>query len=92
MNSVLTFLHSNRQRLDLARYGATAQLSSIVLTPRFRASSHVVFLVMARGRSEPLLVAKVPRLANATASIEREVAGLRAVQSLRPRASTRSRA
>jgi aminoglycoside phosphotransferase len=84
VNSVLTFLHSNRQRLDLDRYSATAQFSSIVLTPRFRASSHVVFLVMAKGKSEPLLVAKVPRLANASASIEREVAGLRAVQSLRP--------
>jgi len=84
MNTVLTFLEANRQRLELDRYGAAGQLSCVVVTPRFRASSHVVFLVLAKGRPEPLLVAKLPRLAGAGASVEREVANLRAVQALRP--------
>jgi aminoglycoside phosphotransferase (APT) family kinase protein len=82
-NTVLTFLEANRQRLDLERFGATAPLSCVVITPRFRASSHVVFLVLPKGQPDPVLVAKVPRLAGASASIEREVANLRAVQALR---------
>ena len=84
MNTVLTFLDSNWQRLDLARYGAPARLSCVIVTPRFRASSHVVFLLLAEGRSEPALVAKVPRLAGASSSIEREVANLRFIQTARP--------
>ena len=95
MNTVLTYLEANRQRLDLARYGVPERLSSVVVTPRFRASSHVVFLVLAAGRPEPLLVAKLPRLGGnnpsptigesesngvTSASIEREVANLQAVQ------------
>lgn len=83
MNTVLTFLEANRQRLALERYGVPQQLSCVVVTPRFRASSHVVFLILARGRPEPLLVAKVPRLAGASIGVEREVANLRAVQALR---------
>lgn len=85
MNSVLTFLQQNQHCLELARYGVTGPLTSIVLTPRFRASSHVVFLIMNKGSRVPQLVAKIPRLAHATASIEREVASLRAVQALRPK-------
>src|SRR5262245_56876645 len=95
MNTVLTYLQTNRQRLDLARYGVPEKLSSVVVTPRFRASSHVVFLVLAPGRPEPLLVAKLPRLGGsisapalpsneeygaASVSVKREVANLRAVQ------------
>jgi len=83
MNTVLTYLANNRQRLDLARYGVPERLTSVVVTPRFRASSHVVFLVLAPGRPEPLLVAKLPRLDGIGASTEREVANLRAVQDLR---------
>lgn len=82
-NTVLTFLEANRQRLDLEHFGATAPLSCVVITPRFRASSHVVFLVLPKGQPDPVLVAKVPRLVGASASIEREVANLRAVQALR---------
>jgi aminoglycoside phosphotransferase len=83
MNTVLTFLEANRQRLDLARYGVPERLSSVVITPRFRASSHVVFLIIAPNKPEPLLVAKLPRLAGASASVEREVANLRAVHDRR---------
>ena len=83
MNVVLSFLHENRQRLDLERYSASGRLSSIVLTPRFRASRHVLFLVLAGDRPDPVLVAKVPRLGGASRSLEREVANLRAVQGSR---------
>jgi aminoglycoside phosphotransferase len=76
-------LKINRQRLDLARYGVPERLSSVVVTPRFRASNHVVFLVLGPGGPEPLLVAKLPRLGGTSASVEREVANLRAVQGRR---------
>ncbi len=81
MNTVLTFLEASRKRLALERYGISGRMSCLVVTPRFRASSHVVFLVLNEGKPDPLLVAKVPRLAGASASIEREVANLCAVQS-----------
>lgn len=83
MNSVLTFLERNRQRLELHDQSVPERLTSVVVTPRFRASSHVVFLVMPEGRPEPLLVAKVPRLAGAGETLEREVANLRAIQASR---------
>ncbi len=84
MNTVLTFLEANRQRLDLAHYGTPDRLSCVILTPRFRASGHVVFLVLADGRPAPALVAKVSRLSEAGASLQREAASLRAVQAARP--------
>ena len=53
MNTIQTFLESNWQRLDLARYGKPDRLSYVIVTPRFRASSHVVFLLLADGRPDP---------------------------------------
>lgn len=84
MNLIRDFLTSNRQRLGLEPYGAPDELSYVVLTPRFRASSHVIFLVLNGASREPVLVIKVPRLPGATGPIEREAANLRAVHALRP--------
>lgn len=83
MNSILTFLSNNRQRLGLEQYDVPANLTSVLITPRFHASSHVVFLVLPEDRPEPILVAKVPRLAGAGETLEREVANLQAVQASR---------
>lgn len=83
MNMALSFLTANRERLNLAAFGVNGPLSTVVITPRFRASSHVIFLILTAGKSEPVVVAKTPRLAQATASIEQEVNNLRAVQGLR---------
>ena len=84
MNTLLTFLENNWQRLDLARYGTLDRLSCVIVTPRFRASSHVVFLLLANGQPDPMLVAKVPRLAEASDGLRREAANLGLVQSVRP--------
>lgn len=84
MNMILHFLNENRQRLALAEYGATGRLSSLVITPRFQASSHVVFLIWGDRGAQPVLVAKTPRLKTATASLQREVNSLRLVQAQRP--------
>lgn len=84
MNMILSFLHHNRQRLELARYGVPEQLTGVMMTPRFRASSHVVFLLLPREWPEPVLVAKVPRLAGTSASVTREAGNLREIQGSRP--------
>jgi aminoglycoside phosphotransferase len=84
MSMVLHFLDENRERLDLARFGAGGRLASLMLTPRFHASSHVVCLILADGRPDPVLVAKIPRLGGPSATLEREAANLRRVQALRP--------
>lgn len=84
MNMILHFLNENRQRLALTEYGATGRLSSLVITPRFQASSHVVFMIWGDRSAQPVLVAKTPRLKGATASLQREVSNLRLVQAQRP--------
>lgn len=84
MNGVLQFLHAERARLRLEQFGVTGRLASVMLTPRFHASSHVVFLVLAEGRADPVLVAKVPRLGGHSPTLEREAANLRAVHARRP--------
>lgn len=83
MNSVLTYLSQHWQRLGLETYGPFTEWTSVVLTPRFHASSHVVFLLMPRNRSQPVLVAKAPRLAGEGETLVREATNLRAVQASR---------
>lgn len=84
MTYIREFLSSNRARLALDQYGLGDHVTSVVVTPRFRASSHVLFLVLSEGNSDPIMVAKVPRLEGAGASLVREAASLRFVQGLRP--------
>ena len=83
MNTAESFLASNWKRLRLDGPKPPARLSSILATPRFRASRHVVFLILADSHADPKWVAKMPRLAGETASLEREVANLRALCALR---------
>ncbi len=83
MNALLDYLQDNRERLNLERYGLDGELSFILLTPRFRASSHVVFLIFDRKRSAPALVAKIPRQTNSFASLEREATHLQLLQTIR---------
>ena len=83
VNGLLAYLSDNRERLNLERYGLHGEISFILLTPRFRASSHVVFLIFDKGQSAPALVAKIPRRAGALASLEREATHLRMLQAMR---------
>ncbi len=82
MNALLSYLHDNRRRLRLGRYGLDGELAYTVLTPRFRASNHVIFLIFAQGEPVPALVAKVPRLAGRPVQLEQEAANLRILQTL----------
>lgn len=84
MNTALAFLTRHRERLGLDRLGVPTRLSSVVLTPRFQASRHVVFLLLPEGGRTPVLVAKVPRLVDTNVSLAREAASLQSVHALRP--------
>jgi len=84
MNAVLTFLEENRLRLGLEALGDPSGWSCVLATPRFRASSHVIFFVLREGDRKPLLVAKVPRLPGDHARLQREAENLYAGFHARP--------
>ena len=75
MNTVLSALAET--------VGVSPPLSTVLLTPRFRASRHVVALLHPQGSTEPVVVAKIPRLAGDAGGVEREHAVLTAVQAAR---------
>jgi hypothetical protein len=63
---------------DELRHALAADAPSwAMLTPRFRASEHVLLLLAARERDAPRLVAKVARRVGVVAALEREAANLR---------------
>lgn len=80
MNAVAAYLAEHRERLELERHGVPARTECLVLTPRFRLSRHVIVLVFARGRRDPVLVAKLPRLPGDAGGLRREAANLRAAE------------
>lgn len=82
MNSVTDFLVANWDRLSLAELGRPP-LSTLVLTPGFRASSNVILLVFAQGKPQPVLVAKVSRLPGDNSELRSEAENLERVQSAR---------
>ncbi|NLE51459.1 MAG: aminoglycoside phosphotransferase family protein [Chloroflexi bacterium] len=84
MNLVLDFLERHRARLKLDLYRVPERLTSVMLTPRFRASRHVVFLILPARKPYPVLVAKVPRLGERSQSLTREAAAIEAIQKMRP--------
>jgi aminoglycoside phosphotransferase (APT) family kinase protein len=78
MNLVLSFLTKNWQRLELKRFGDPARLSCVMMTPRFRASSHVICFVLTEGKTAPIFVVKLPRLPGDNERLDREVSNLHA--------------
>jgi aminoglycoside phosphotransferase (APT) family kinase protein len=83
MNTVVSFLVQHWQRLPLRISGTPPRLASVVMTPRFRASSHVIFFILADGQTQPLLVVKVPRLPGDNSRLDREAANLQMVHTAR---------
>ncbi len=83
MNTILTYLDIHWRDLHLDHLGSPGRLSCLMATPRFKTSSHVLFFVLAEGRSGPVLVAKVPRLAGDNSQLDREVRNLCQVQATR---------
>ena len=83
MNLVLDFVDRHREQIASHEPRAAEALAYVVLTPRFRASRHVVFLLVHRSSGAPLLVAKVARLGDSGAWSEREAENLRAAHAAR---------
>ena len=75
---VLEFLDAHRAQLEGHDPRLLNPLATVVLTPRFRASRHVVFLIVEAASAAPLLVAKVARLPGDSGPTEAEAANLRA--------------
>src|SRR5882672_8918447 len=82
MNPVTDFLSTNWHRLSLGRYGSPP-LSTLVLTPGFRASRNVILLVFAQGKAQPVLVAKVSRLPGGNSALRSEAENLETVHRAR---------
>jgi hypothetical protein len=83
LNMIELFLMEQATRLELPRYGLSDANESVLLTPQDGSAKCVVFLVMAKGGSPPLLAVKLPRLALFGDRVVREAANLEAVQSIR---------
>jgi aminoglycoside phosphotransferase (APT) family kinase protein len=79
LNAIQTFLERRRKELGLERYGLGEAMTCVLVTPRFRASRHVVVLVFPPGDTTPALVVKVPRLAGDDEGVRREAAALTAL-------------
>ena len=83
LDALRTFLELRREELELGRFGLARGMTCVLVTPRFRASRHVVVLVLPAGGDRPVLVAKIPRLPGDDDGVLREEAALAAVQSAR---------
>ena len=70
------YVDANRARLGLEGLGVGGT-RSLLVTPRFQASAHVVGLIVPPDHERPTLVAKVHRLADATGTLDAEAACLR---------------
>jgi aminoglycoside phosphotransferase (APT) family kinase protein len=72
LNFIDRLLSDRYAELELEKYGIGTQWATVLLTPRFVTSRHVVALVFAHGAREPSLVVKVPRQPGDNDSVRRE--------------------
>jgi aminoglycoside phosphotransferase len=72
------FLDRHRERLAACDLPAPDALECTLLTPRFRASRHVVFVLVRKADATPALVAKIARLAHDREISDREARNLAA--------------
>jgi aminoglycoside phosphotransferase (APT) family kinase protein len=77
------FIAANRDRLGLDGL-IDGPTTTLLVTPRFKASAHVVGLVAPLRSGRPAVVVKIHRLAGATRTLETEAASLGALAELRP--------
>ena len=75
MNVVERYVEDHREALGLDALGVPRAAASLLLTPRFPLSRHIVMLLLDGER--PVLVAKLPRVAGDGAALAREAANLR---------------
>ena len=82
MNLVVRVLTERYDELGLAAVGLPRRMDTVLLTPRFVTSRHLVALVSPRGRSRPLVVAKIPRRPGDNQGVHHEATTLRRLTEL----------
>jgi aminoglycoside phosphotransferase (APT) family kinase protein len=82
MNLIEQVLIERFEELGLAPLGFGRRLQSVVLTPRFPTSRHVVALVFSDGDPRPRVVAKIPRRSRDDDGVRTEARVLRLLKSL----------
>lgn len=81
MNFVDRILQDHHAEFELDRYGLGSKWASVLLTPQFVTSRHVVALVFADGARRPCLVVKIPRRPGDNGGVRREADVLRRLRS-----------
>ena len=76
MSFVDQFLRDHFEEFALDRYGLGRRWETLLLTPRFTTSRHVVALVFPSRGSDPALVVKIPRQPGDSSGVRREAAML----------------
>lgn len=84
MTAAMAFLTRHWDRLGLHELGAPADFQSVLVTPRFQTSAHVISLIIAKQTGEPVLVTKAARHGGPDGALAKEAANLRSVQAARP--------
>lgn len=81
---VLQYMTAEERRRAQDEFGVAMDPAWFAITPRFRASSHVVVLVLAEATGRPALAIKIARLPGDGTSLDREAVSLREIQASRP--------
>jgi aminoglycoside phosphotransferase (APT) family kinase protein len=77
------FLSRHRESGTASNAGVGPQAPFLALTPRFRNSSHLVFLLFAAGADSPAIAVKLARRAGPSPALDEEAARLRSIHALR---------
>ena len=77
---VLDFLTADERTRAQHEFGLAADPAWFMITPRFRASSHVIVLLLAEATRRPALALKIARLPGDCTSLAREAACLRDIE------------
>ena len=81
MNFFERTLHVRIGRQRLAEFGLNGAMDTVLVTPRFDTSRHVIALLSPAGSGKPALVAKVPRRPGDSSGVRTEEAILRRLAS-----------
>lgn len=82
MNFIDSVLHEHFDDWNLAEFGLGSEWATVMVTPQFTTSRHVVGLIFAVGANHPSLVVKVPRCPGDNEGVQREAEMLRQLSGL----------
>lgn len=82
MNFIDSVLREHCNEWDLGGFGLGAEWTTLLVTPQFTTSRHVVGLIFPEGARHPSLVVKVPRCPGDNEGVQREADMLRQLSTL----------